>query len=421
VLVSVNSTSNVTIGTATGDSPFDFFFRGRPGGDDRSQQRQGIGSGVIVDGKGDVLTNNHVVADADQLKVVLSDNREFAAKVVGTDPKTDLAVIKVDTGGEELPAAMLGSSDTLQVGEWVIAAGSPFGLRQTVSAGIVSAVGRGNVGISEYEDFIQTDAAINPGNSGGPLVDLTGRVVGINTAIASSSGANSGVGFAIPIAMARTVMGQLLEHGKVTRGYLGIAIAELTPELARSFGYNGNAGVLVQDVTPGAPAARAGLEPGDIILGRDGKPVSSAAAFRNAVAETQPGRTIELEVWRDAKRHTVRAKLDELPTGGDSERQNPRQTAPSRYGVRLSDLTPELQERLNAKANEGAVVVQVEPGSPAEGAGLKPGDVIVQVGKQPVGDAASARRALQNASAHPLRLRIMREGRGQFVVLPKPH
>jgi serine protease Do len=403
-------------------SPFDFFFHGERS-PSRGEVRQGIGSGVIIDTHGNVLTNNHVVEGADKVKVVLANNEEIAAKVVGTDPKSDLAVVKIDPGKAKLTVAVLGDSDKLEVGEWVIACGSPFGLRQTVSAGIISAVGRGNVGITEYEDFIQTDAAINPGNSGGPLVDLEGRVVGINTAIASQSGGNAGVGFAIPISMAKFVLEQLVKSGKVVRGYVGLLIGDVNEDLAESFKYEGTGGALVQDVTPDGPGAKAGLKPGDIVTERDGKPVPNAASFRNGIADTPPGKTVKLTVSRDGKRVEVPVTLGELPAsdklaagrrgGGQAEPKEP-----ARWGLGLTDITPELAQRLELGTSRGALVQQVLPGSPADAAGLMPGDVIVAIGERDIKKASDARDMLQKSEG-PLRLRVMREGHGFFMVLPK--
>ena len=395
-------------------SPFERFFGQQPKGPRGKRKQQGMGSGVIVDANGTILTNNHVVAHADRLKVILGDDREFRAKVVGNDAKTDLAVIKIDAKG--LQPAVFGNSDTLQVGEWVLAIGAPFGLRQTVSAGIVSAVGRGRVGIAEYEDFIQTDAAINPGNSGGPLVDLDGRLVGLNTAIASRSGGSQGVGFAIPINMVKSVMDQLVDHGSVVRGYLGVMIADLTDDLSRSFGYHGTAGVLVQDVSRDAPAAKAGLRAGDIIVERDGKKVVDVATFRNAIAQTRPGTTVKLGVWRDGKQSAQDVTLGTLPgepgeKAGAAEEQG-------ELGLGLSDLTPELRQQFGVEAKSGAVVVQVQPGSIADDAGLRPGDVIVQVGPNDVASAAQAKRLLTKAGKN-VRLRVMREGSGMFIILSR--
>ncbi|MDH5674265.1 MAG: Do family serine endopeptidase [Myxococcales bacterium] len=404
-------------------SPFDWFFRGPSQGPSK-RRRQGMGSGVIVDAKGTVLTNNHVVADADELKVVLHDDRELGATLVGTDPKTDLAIIQIkpeELGDLQLQPAALGDSDTLEVGEWVMAIGAPFGLKQTVSAGIVSAVGRGNVGIADYEDFVQTDAAINPGNSGGPLVSLEGRVIGINTAIASRSGGNQGIGFAIPVNMAKAVMEQLMNGGKVVRGYLGVYIADLERELSESFGYRERGGVLIQDVAPDGAAAKAGLKAGDIVIERDGKPVEDAATFRIAIAQTPPGTKVGLLIFRDGKRQKMVVTLGTLP--GQQQAQAPSgaggKGGPGRWGLGLQDLDAQLRKRFEIEAAAGAVVVEVRPDSPAARAGLRPGDVLLQVQNQKVDSAASASKLLAKANAKKtLRLRVLREGRGLFLIMP---
>jgi serine protease Do len=428
-VVSVTSTSVVDAQQSPFEgSPFEFFFRGLPrGGEQAPRRRQGMGSGVIVDAaKGYILTNNHVVQDADELKVVLADDREFVAEIVGTDPNTDVAVIKLkDAGKLGLSPAPLGNSDALQVGEWVMAIGSPFGLKQTVSAGIVSAVGRGRVGIADYEDFVQTDAAINPGNSGGPLVNLEGRVVGINTAIASQSGGYQGVGFAIPVNMARTVMDQLIAHGAVVRGYMGVYITDVSEELARSFNYKGQGGVLVQDVSPDGPAAKAGLKAGDIITQRDGKPIHDVVVFRNAIAQTAPGSQVTLTAIRDGKEVALKVKLEELPAQGEARqgmpgRGGPAATKQGGRGIELSDMTPDLKRRLQTKLDAGAVVTGVAPDSPAGTAGLQPGDVIVQIGEDPVKTAADAAKLLGKVEGKPVRLRVVREGHGMFLILPPP-
>jgi serine protease Do len=415
-VASITSLSMVNVGSALEGTPFEFFFHGdsEPRG---KTLRRGIGSGVVIDAAGFVLTNNHVVEGADKVKVVLADNRELSAKVVGTDPKSDVAVVKLTAPGEQLHAALLGNSDKLEVGEWVVAAGSPFGLRQTVSAGIISAIGRGNVGISEYEDFIQTDAAINPGNSGGPLVDLEGRVVGINTAIASRNGGNNGVGFAIPIAMAKNVADQLIATGKVVRGYVGLYIGDVTEALARSFGYQGVGGALVQDVTPGGPGARAGIGPGDIIFERDGRPVLNAASVRNGVAESPPGTETTFKIWRDGKALDKRVKLGELPGAEPAiASAAPAKEGHARWGLQLLDPTPALRSRLQLGSAPGALVASVKPESPADDAGLRSGDLITQVGNHPVHSAVEAQKALL-AGSSPTRLRVSREGHGLFIVL----
>jgi len=420
-VVSIRSTSAVSneLGNSFLGSPFDDFFHGLP--HPRGKQLQmGVGSGVIVDTRGYVLTNSHVVRDADELDVELSDDRTLEAKVVGVDERSDLAVIKVDA--KNLTPMAFGDSRKLQVGEWVMAIGSPFGLRQTVSAGIVSAVGRGNVGIADYEDFIQTDAAVNPGNSGGPLVNLEGKLVGINTAIASRSGGNQGVGFAIPFHMARTIMDQLISDGRVVRGFLGVSISDLTSELSASFGFQGTRGVLVQDVSPETPGARAGLKPGDIVVELDGKPAETASEFRGRIAETRPGTVVKLGVFRDGKRIAVEARLGELPgtPGAVAGGGAPPAAGKVRLGVELADVSDELRQRLGLDpAARGAVILQVEPDSPAARAGLEPGDLIDEVGGEDVKNAAdtSARLGKANPGA-PLRLRVVREGRGRFVIVP---
>jgi serine protease Do len=423
-VVAVTSTATVDEPQFEGN-PFEWFFRGQPGAPrgGGKQKRQGMGSGVIVSKDGLVLTNNHVIADADELKVVLQDDRELTAELVGADPKSDIAVIRIKDKAEaaKLTPAPLGDSDKLEVGEWVMAIGSPFGLKQTVSAGIVSAVGRGNVGIVDYEDFVQTDAAINPGNSGGPLVGLDGRVVGINTAIASRSGGYQGIGFAIPVNMARAVMNQLIDHGGVTRGYIGVFIGPLEDELGKSFGFVGKAGVLVQDVADDGPGAKAGLVAGDIIVERDGKVVSDVSAFRNGVAAMRPGTKVNLVVWRAGKRVPLAVTLGELPSdekpiagkpgkpqGGGTE---------SRLGLRLEDITPAQRERFSLGTTKGALVTGTAQGSPAEEVGLRPGDVITQVNEDPVASAADAQRLVQKLEGKPVRLRVVREGRGSFVIV----
>jgi serine protease Do len=424
-VVAITSTSVAKPSRRGGESssPFDFFFRGERSPESREQVRQGIGSGVIIDTQGNVLTNNHVVEGADQVKVMLYGNQEITAKLVGTDPKSDLAVVKIDPGKVKLTAAVLGDSDKLEVGDWVIACGSPFGLRQTVSAGIVSAIGRGNVGITEYEDFIQTDAAINPGNSGGPLVDLEGRVVGINTAIASQNGGNNGIGFAIPISMARFVLEQLVKSGKVVRGYVGLMIGDVNEDLAESFQFRGSGGALVQDVTQNGPGDRAGLKPGDIIIERDSRPIANAGAFRNGIADTAPGKSVKLAIWRDGKRIEVPVTLGELPVAEQvASKRGATSSAPAkepaRWGLGLTDVTPELAQRLQLGAAKGVLVQQVQSGSAAQEAGLSPGDVIVAIGDRDVKKASDARDILTKSEG-PLRLRVVREGHGFFMVLPK--
>jgi Do/DeqQ family serine protease len=283
---------------------FDRFFEGMP----RRRQQTSLGSGVVIDKGGLILTNNHVIKDADEISVKFSDKHEAKGKVVGTDPKTDLAVIRVDTKNE-LPVAKLGNSDALRVGEWAIAIGNPFGLDHTLTVGVVSATGRSEVGIAAYENFIQTDASINPGNSGGPLLNIRGEVIGINTAIVASG---QGIGFAIPVNMAKKVIADLVKKGKVTRGWLGVGIQPLTPELAKSFGVSAD-GVLVNQVMPKSPAENAGIKVGDLILALDGKPIKDPRELQRMIAETDIGKSIEVTILRGKERRTVKIQIGEMP------------------------------------------------------------------------------------------------------------
>ena len=377
---------------------------------------RGLGSGVVVDArKGYILTNNHVVEGAARLRVRLHDDREFDADIVGTDPKTDVAVIKIDADG--LVPAITAESDKLRVGQWVMAAGSPFGLSKSVTAGIVSATGRGGMGITDYGDFIQTDAAINQGNSGGPLIDLQGRVIGINTAIASPTGGSNGVGFAIPIDLVKVVMKQLIDHGSVQRGWLGIVMGRMTPELAKSFGWTGTDGVLVDDVAPDGPGADGGLKPGDIVVDLDGKRLRDLVTLRNGIASRRPGTKMKLGVFRDGSMHTVQVELgahpDESaakarPHRGDRESKKPK-AKPKTLGLQLADPP--------GKGAKGVIVAAVADDALADGY-LEPGDVLLEVGGEKVRNAAQARRLLDKADLEGgVRLRIQRGGFGHYVVI----
>ncbi len=284
---------------------FDRFFEGTP----QRRQQTSLGSGLIIDKSGLILTNNHVIKDADEITVKFANKQELKGKVVGTDPKTDLAVIRVPTK-EELPVATLGNSDTLHVGEWAIAIGNPFGLDHTLTVGVISATGRSEVGIATYENFIQTDASINPGNSGGPLLNIKGEVIGINTAIVASG---QGIGFAIPVNMARRVMDDLVRKGKVTRGWLGVGIQRLTPELAKSFGVTPDDGILVSQIMPKGPAEAAGMKTGDLILSVDGKPMKDPRQLQGAIAEADIGKTLEIQILRDKEKRTLQVQVGEMP------------------------------------------------------------------------------------------------------------
>jgi serine protease Do len=352
-----------------GNDFFERFFRQQ---NPKDQAQQGLGTGVILDTEGHIITNNHVVEDADEITVRLSDKKEYKASLVGSDPKTDLAVIKIQAPG--LKAAKFGDSEKLKIGEWVVAAGNPFGLDNTITAGIVSAKGRSNVGIVDYEDFIQTDAAINPGNSGGPLINLRGEVVGINSAIFSKSGGYMGIGFSIPSNMVKSVFSNIINSGRVIRGWLGVLIQNLDEDMSRSFGYSGTKGALVGDVTPEGPASRGGIRQGDIITSYNNTPIEDVTHLRNLVAETVPGSSAKLEVFRNGRTEQVSLKIDEQKSETSPVAEPETETD---LGLSLRDLTPDIAQQLNTKAQYGAVVTDVEPGGPASRAGVQQGDVII--------------------------------------------
>ncbi|MCB9574650.1 MAG: Do family serine endopeptidase [Kofleriaceae bacterium] len=376
--------------------------------------QRGEGSGVIVSADGYILTNNHVVDHATQLTVTTSEGRDLAAKVIGTDPHTDLAVIKVDATG--LPAATLGDSDRLRVGDYAIAIGSPFGLTQTVTLGIVSAMGRNGMGLADYEDFIQTDAAINPGNSGGALVDTAGEVIGINTAIVSHGApGNQGVGFAVPSNIARDVMKQLIDHGKVVRGYLGVAIQDVTPALADAMKLGARRGALIGDVEPDSPAAKAGLQRGDVVTSIDGRAVDDSHQLRLRVSRLEPGTKVALAVTRAGADRSVDVTLGALP--GQDEGDAHADGKPQGWGIQLGDLTADRAAQVGAPAGtEGALIGTVAPGSRAEDAGLRAGDVLLEVDQAPVKSATQAQRALADHD-HAHVLLVMSRGQTHYVAL----
>jgi len=402
----------------------DFFdqFQQRGLSPERNFQQRGVGSGVIVTADGYILTNNHVVSRADEVTVHLSDDRKFTAKVIGTDPKTDLAVIKVDA--DNLVPARLGNSAGMEVGDWVLAMGSPFGLNQTVTAGIVSAIGRANVGIVDYEDFIQTDAAINPGNSGGPLVNLNGEVVGINTAIASRSGGNMGVGFAIPSNMVRRIMDDILDDGKVERGWLGAVIQDLNADLAKSFNYDSTEGVLLGDVLADGPAAKSGLQSGDIVTAINGKPVANANQLRHRVAGLKPNSTATFEIVRNGKQRNVEVTIglmdnDALASARQSfGGEEPSAEVETDLGATVTDLTAETAEQLNVRGTDGALVTKVEPGSAAASVGLRPRDIVIAVNSTQIKSAADFREAIEEVDlSEGVRLQVVTEGVRRYLFL----
>jgi serine protease Do len=371
----------------------------------REFQQQGLGSGVIVTSDGYIITNNHVVEGADELNVSLPDKRTFKAKVIGTDPKTDVAVIKIDASN--LPALPWGDASQLEVGEMVLAVGNPFGLSQTVTMGIISAIGRANVGIVDYEDFIQTDAAINPGNSGGALVNLKGELIGINTAIFSRSGGYMGIGFAIPSNMAKSVMQSLIKHGKVIRGWLGVSIQDVTPDLAKEFGAAANTGALVGDVLEDSPASKAKLERGDIITAYNGVPVRDSNHLRGLVAETPPGTTARLSVLRDKKPLDLNVTIGELPKKlAKASRDGSGKGEHALAGITVENV----RQSARSKASSGVVVTDIEPDSSAERAGLQKGDVIREINRKPVKDVKDFDRLTSQLSPRSSVLILLNRG-----------
>lgn len=372
--------SGMSQGQGNGNKgPFHFWF-GNPFGQfpgfqqaPRHYTERGLGSGVIVSPDGYILTNDHVVGKATQIHVTLMDKREFTAKVIGKDHRTDLALIKINAH-KPLPCAQLGSSHDMHVGDWVLAVGNPFGFTLTATTGIISAKGRVLGG--SYDEFLQTDAAINPGNSGGPLFNTRGQVIGINTAIYSSSGSNAGIGFAIPIDLAKQIMKQLKEHGRVIRGWLGVEIQQVTPGLAESFNLPKPEGALVAQVEPNTPAQAAGIKRGDIIIKFDGKKVNSEHELPQIVAETGIGKTVPIEVIRNGKRITLQAKIAELH---HQQLASARGSSSENWGLAVQTLTPSIAQQLGTNASHGVVIGRVKPGSPADQAGLRSGDVVIEM------------------------------------------
>ncbi len=420
-VVNISTTKTVTMkSTPFGDLFNDPFFRRffgddfRPFGPKRKYKSSALGSGVIVSADGYILTNNHVIKDADEIKVVLYDRREFKGKVIGTDPKTDLAVIKIDA--ENLPAIKIGESDDLKVGEVVIAIGNPFGLNQTITMGIVSAVGRSNVGIADYEDFIQTDAAINPGNSGGALVNTRGELVGVNTAIFSTSGGYMGIGFAIPSDMAKAVMKSIVKYGKVIRGWLGVTIQGLTPELAKSFDIKEDKGALVTDVVKDSPAQKAGFKRGDLIVEFDGKTVRDETSLRNMVANTPPGKTVQVRIIRDGKEKILTVTLGEYPetTVGSAGYNNVLR------GVYVQEITPDLRASLDIPEKvKGVLVSNVDEDSPAA-AVIKRHDVIQEINRQVIKDIKDYRKAVSKLGPEDNVLLLVYRSGGYIYVTIRP-
>ena len=416
-VVSIRSERTVTVSPGEGfgedffkGTPFEDFFK-QHGGPPMKRRQMGEGSGVIVDPKGYILTNYHVVAGADKLTIRLFDGREFKGDVKGTDPKTDLAVVHVEA--KDLPVATLGDSDKIQVGEWAIAIGSPFGLEETVTVGVISAKGRTGFGTGTYEDFIQTDASINPGNSGGPLVNIEGDVIGINAMIISPG---QGIGFAIPINLAKSIMAELIKTGKVIRPWVGIGFQDLTQELMKSFNLKEKEGALISQVYEGSPAEKAGLKAGDIIVQIDGKKIKDSQDVVREVLKRQIGQKILLEVIREGKRveiPVITAQMPSMPT----ERKP---TGPGKewFGLRVTTVTPDIAKQLGLAKAEGVVIEGVEMGSPAQGAGLQKGDVILEVNRQRIKDESDYRNAMEKTKPEQGALFLVsREGSTFFISL----
>jgi serine protease Do len=417
-VVSIRSERTVTVGPGEGfgedffkGTPFEDFFRRQPGPPQKRKQ-SGEGSGVIVDSRGYILTNQHVVAGADKLTVRLSDGKELKGTVRGSDPKTDLAVVFVEA--KDLPAAALGDSDKIQVGEWAIAIGSPFGLEKTVTVGVISAKGRSGLGTGTYEDFIQTDASINPGNSGGPLVNIDGDVIGINVMIIQPG---QGIGFAIPINLAKTIMASLIKEGKVVRPWVGISLQDLTEELAQSFHLQQKEGALIGQVYEGSPAEKAGLKVGDVVIGIDGAPVKGSQDVVREVLRKRVGQKIQITVVREGKKVEIPVVTGEMPAE-PSEQKAGQAEKREWFGLRVEPITPEMAKQLGLSSTEGVIIDQVDSGSVAQDAGLRKGDVILEVNRQKIRNESDYRGAMEKTNPERgVLLLVSRRGSTFFVTL----
>jgi serine protease Do len=392
---------------------FERFFEQAPRPPESFRQ-QGSGSGVIVSQDGYIVTNQHVIEGADEVMVTLADQTELKAEVMGRDPKTDLAVLKIETQ-KKLPVATLGDSQAIRVGDWVMAIGNPFGLTHTVTTGIVSAKGR-VIGAGPYDDFIQTDAAINPGNSGGPLFDMQGNVVGINTAI---NPAGQGIGFAIPAHVAKPLIPQLIAKGEVTRGYLGVSIQAITPDLSQALNLDGTKGALVAEVRTGTAAAEAGIKRGDVIVSYNDKVIDNVHDLPAMVANTPVGDKATVTILRGGQSQEIELTIDKLPTEV-AEAGEPIQAEQSQWGLQLQDLTPEMAEQHNLDTDKGVVVAGVQPDSPAAEVGLREGDIILEVNRQPVTTVQDAKDVLSKSDAKEALLLLVKRGEGSlFVAMAK--
>jgi serine protease Do len=419
-VVNISMTKAIKLRGGMQGMPFPFFFGQPPDGGERREQ--GMGSGVVISNDGYIITNNHVVEDAQEIKVTLYDKREFDADVVGTDPKSDVALIRLKNSPPDLRAIEVDDSSRLRLGDVVLAIGNPFGVGQTVTMGIVSAKGRSDLGIEDYEDFIQTDAAINPGNSGGALVDMNGKLVGINTAILSRSGGYQGIGFAIPTNMAIPIMESLRKYGKVSRGWLGVSIQDVDGEISQAMKLPTARGVLIADVQTGSPAAKAGVLRGDVVEKVQGRPVSTTGEFRNAIAAAGAGHTVDLELYRDGKLRTVAAALGEATSdGAGPSTSTAHPAAPQGLdGLTVSELTPEARRAfsINDAGIKGVIVTELVRNSPAARAGLRPGDVLMEVNRKPVTSVREFADAYGKARGTVLLL-VRRHGTTAYIVVKR--
>lgn len=409
VVVNISTTSQRSPRSGSNDPIEEFFNRFFGEASPREHNQRSLGSGIVISKDGDILTNYHVVRNADVIKVKLADQSEHEAKLVGKDDRTDLALIRIRKTNGNLPFAKLGMSSQLDVGDWVMAIGNPFGLEHTVTAGIVSAKGR-VIGAGPYDNFIQTDASINPGNSGGPLINDQGEVVGVNSAIFSQSGGNVGIGFAIPIDLAKKVVEQLRKNGRVVRGWLGVRAQDLSPTLALSLGLARNHGdmAIVTEVAENGPAAEAGVRTGDVIVEYNGKPVPKSHDFPAIIADMAPGQRVSLKIIRDRKEQSVGVKIGELPDENDPLQQS--EARDPELGLRVQRITPETARRLGLSSSKGVLVIEVQPNSPADQVGIEPADVIREVNQRPVSNVKDFERATRQGRRSDRILLLVQRG-----------
>ena len=406
-VVNISSTKTVVIQ----QSPFfsDPFFREFFGNVPHERVQRALGSGVIITSDGYIITNNHVVGGAEKVEVRLSDERVFTARIIGTDPKSDVAIVKIDAKG--LPTIPVGDTSKLRIGTFVLAVGNPFGLGQTVTMGIISALGRSGLGITDYENFIQTDAAINPGNSGGALVNMKGELIGINTAILSQSGGNVGIGFAIPVDLAMSVKNSLIRYGKVVRGWLGVTAQDIDPKIAKTLNLGSTKGVLVSDVAKTSPASTAGIKRGDVLTAINGKPVISASSLRFAVSELTPGTPVKVTVFRDGKEWIIPVTIGDLAKATVAEDRFAVKDNRFLAGLTVSEITPTIRETLNLDPDmAGIVVLEVTRGTPAESTGIRPGDLILKINDKAIKDLSDFKKAVAALTSRKMSITIYRNG-----------